>query len=145
MTVTGLQTQGSILPPISRELQEIFADSGATEQAVSRLKNKGVRRVEAFADPAESRQEIIEVVGRPSGPPPPKKTKVGEQGAEEAVKGSQRAKRKAKHRKGRKETTEEQTKGGLSRGARNRGGERAGKREPSPTAWTPTTPSRASP
>ena len=81
MTVTGPQTQGSMLPPISRELQDIFADSGVTEQVVSWLKTKGVRRVEAFADLAESRQEIIEVVGRPSGPPPPKKkTKVGSRG-----------------------------------------------------------------
>ena len=67
MTVTGLQTQGSVLPPISRELQDICADSGATEQVGSRLENKGVRRVEAVADLAESRQEIIEVVGRPAG------------------------------------------------------------------------------
>ena len=73
MTVTGLQTQGGMRPPIPRELQGIFADSGVTEQIVSGPKNKGVRRVEAFADLAESRQEIIEVVGRPSGPPPGKK------------------------------------------------------------------------
>ena len=52
---------------MSKELSDIFADAGVTRAVADWLLGKGIRRIEAFADLAESRQQIVEVVGRPVG------------------------------------------------------------------------------
>eukprot|EP00974_Lingulodinium_polyedra_P074237 7194100-Lingulodinium_polyedra.AAC.1 len=53
--------------PTTKEPVDVLEDVGVGQQVIDWLRGKGIRRLEAFADLAETRAGLSQVVARPAG------------------------------------------------------------------------------